>query len=90
MFVVSLGIFLAFYTQYIGEIKYISQTLCDFEVSVVFFCLVCYEYDSFNSEIEGLTEDLFHQSEPNIFQHVKVNLQGQTSSWSRSDDAALP
>lgn len=49
-----------------------------------------YEYDSDRSEIEELSEQLFRESEPNIFPYVKVNLQSSTSSWSDDDDADLP
>lgn len=55
-----------------------------------FFCVVSYEYDSNDSEIEDITEQMFRESTPNIFRHVKVNLQSETSSWSRSDDANMP
>lgn len=54
------------------------------------FCLASYDHVSTESEFEDLTEQLFRDSEPNIFQYVKVNLQSSTSSWSRSDDADLP
>lgn len=52
--------------------------------------LVSYEFDSDNSDIEELSEKLFKESEPNIFPHIKVNLQSSTSSWSSEDDADLP
>lgn len=43
-----------------------------------------------NSEIEELAEQLFRESEPNLYPYVKVNLQRSTSSWSRLDDADDP
>lgn len=52
--------------------------------------LASYEYDSDRSEIEELSEQLFRESEPNIFPYVKVNLQSSTSSWSDVDDADSP
>lgn len=42
------------------------------------------------SEIEQLSERLFHAMEPSIMSYVHVNLQHQTSSWSNGDDAPAP
>lgn len=54
------------------------------------FLLASYEYDSNSPDIEELSEQLFRESEPNIFPYVKVNRQSSTTSWSRDDAADLP
>lgn len=58
-------------------------------VVVIVFSVV-HGSDSSDSEIEALTEQLFRDSDPNLFPYVTVRLQGSTSSYSRSDDADAP